>query len=194
MKNARNGIETHFSHLLFLLSFCCCFFWSIEIYHNRQYCTQKIERLRHKLNLTQANKKKFKSVPLTVRNTRSFRHLYIPLFEAERAWSFAMQLKRESIEEPRKKRHLIRRLRRASAAAKKLEDICAAKEGKVDTRTLLEAQVCDTRRRREEKIHILFFILRHLFSFFLFNSIFENPNVINFFQSFLFPSVKLQKK
>jgi signal recognition particle subunit SRP68 len=43
---------------------------------------------------------------------------------AERAWSFAMQLRQESNTEPRKKFHLIGRLRKATTYALQLEQLC----------------------------------------------------------------------
>jgi signal recognition particle subunit SRP68 len=65
------------------------------------------------------------------------------LFDAERAWSYAMELKRESRSEaePRKRQHAIKRLRRASRIAEHLEHVCSQDAGKVDARTSLEAQV-----------------------------------------------------
>ena len=41
------------------------------------------------------------------------RYLYCPLVEAERAWAYAMQLKAEANSEPRKRFHMICRLRKA---------------------------------------------------------------------------------
>jgi len=42
----------------------------------------------------------------------------------ERAWSYAMQLRQEANTEPRKKFHLIGRLRKAATYALQLETIC----------------------------------------------------------------------
>lgn len=50
-----------------------------------------------------------------------------------------MQLKRESAEEPRKKHHLIKRLRKSADISAELESLCAP-EGVVDTRTRLDVQ------------------------------------------------------
>ena len=52
------------------------------------------------------------------------RSLYIPLMMAERAWSYAMQLRQEANTEPRKKFHLISRLRKATTYALQLEKLC----------------------------------------------------------------------
>jgi signal recognition particle subunit SRP68 len=53
-----------------------------------------------------------------------YRWLFIPLMMAERAWSCAMQLRQEANTEPRKKFHLISRLRKAATYALQLETLC----------------------------------------------------------------------
>lgn len=58
---------------------------------------------------------------------------------AERAWGYAMQLKQEANTEPRKRFHLVGRLRKASKIANELETLCEST--KCDARTKLEAQV-----------------------------------------------------
>ncbi|KAJ3079824.1 signal recognition particle subunit srp68 [Quaeritorhiza haematococci] len=103
----------------------------------RQFCARKIHRVRKAANLVQG-KKKFEKKDVTIENAETIKHLEIPLFQAERAWSYAMQLKRESASEPRKRHHLMKRLKKAAEAAAKLEQIC--QEGKVDTRTALDVQ------------------------------------------------------
>lgn len=60
--------------------------------------------------------------------------------EAERAWSYAMQLKQEANTEPRKRFHLLARLRKAAKHSENLEKLCESP--KVDAKTKLEAQVC----------------------------------------------------
>jgi len=65
--------------------------------------------------------------------------LLVPLFQAERAWAYAMQLKQESNTDPRKKFHLINRLRKAVKQAGDLEKLCCA-SSKCDARTKLETQ------------------------------------------------------
>ena len=67
------------------------------------------------------------------------RYLYIPLVSAERAWSLAMQLKQESNTEPRKKFHVMQRLKKAVKFAEELEAL--AQSDKFDARSKLEAQV-----------------------------------------------------
>ncbi len=67
------------------------------------------------------------------------RFLYLPLFDAERAWAYAMQLKSEANTEVRKKFHLINRLKKAVYHAEHLASLCES--DKCDARTKLEAQV-----------------------------------------------------
>lgn len=52
------------------------------------------------------------------------RYLHIPLNLAERAWSYAMQLRQESNTEPRKRFHLINKLRRACFYSLQLQELC----------------------------------------------------------------------
>lgn len=49
--------------------------------------------------------------------------LQVPLVMAERAWSYAMQLRQESNTEPRKKFHLISRLRKAASYSLQLQEL-----------------------------------------------------------------------
>lgn len=58
--------------------------------------------------------------------------------DAERAWSYAMQLKQEANTEPRKRFHLLSRLRKAVKHAEELERLCES--NRVDAKTKLEAQ------------------------------------------------------
>lgn len=67
------------------------------------------------------------------------RYLLLVLMEAERAWSYAMQLKQEANTEPRKRFHLLARLRKAAKHSEKLEKLCESP--RVDAKTKLEAQV-----------------------------------------------------
>lgn len=57
----------------------------------------------------------------------------------ERAWAYAMQLKFEMNTEPRKKYHMINRLKKAAKYAVKLEALCN-ESVVVDARTKLEAR------------------------------------------------------
>lgn len=65
------------------------------------------------------------------------RFLYIPLMLAERAWAYAMQLRQESNTEPRKKFHLINKLRRACCYSLQLQELCVS-SGRLDPKTKLE--------------------------------------------------------
>uniref|UniRef100_A0A3P8NIX3 Signal recognition particle subunit SRP68 n=1 Tax=Astatotilapia calliptera TaxID=8154 RepID=A0A3P8NIX3_ASTCA len=67
-----------------------------------------------------------------------YRYLLLVLMEAERAWSYAMQLKQEANTEPRKRFHLLSRLRKAAKHSEKLEKLCESP--RVDAKTKLEAQ------------------------------------------------------
>ena len=65
--------------------------------------------------------------------------IIVPLMSAERAWSYAMQLKFEMNSEARKKFHMINRLRKAKVHADALEQLCADSTI-VDARSKLETQ------------------------------------------------------
>jgi len=104
----------------------------------RRYCTKKIHNLRKFLKLTQG-KKRYQKKEITVDIINNIKHLYVFLFSAERAWSYAMQLKSESIDEPRKHYHLMKRLKKAASYANQLEDVCKNYE-KIDEKTLLDVQ------------------------------------------------------
>ena len=71
------------------------------------------------------------------------RYLQIVLFDTERAWSYAMELKRESRSsgDVRKKHHLIKRLKKAARCGEQLEKLCSRDSNKVDTKTIFDAQV-----------------------------------------------------
>ena len=68
-------------------------------------------------------------------------HLEIPLLQAERAWSYAMQLKQDyehdQVENGRRNRHMIQRLSKAVKWSEQLNKLCD-KVG--DSRTALQAQ------------------------------------------------------
>ena len=52
------------------------------------------------------------------------RLLCVPLLQAERAWAHAMQLRQEANTEPRKKFHLVSRLKKACSHAHMLLQLC----------------------------------------------------------------------
>ncbi|KAF8771648.1 Signal recognition particle subunit SRP68 like protein [Argiope bruennichi] len=104
----------------------------------RSYCSRKLRRIRKSLHFMQASKHRFQGKKLTEEALTDVRFLYIPLMMAERAWGYAMQLKQEANTEPRKRFHLVSRLRKASKIANELETLCEST--KCDARTKLEAQ------------------------------------------------------
>uniref|UniRef100_A0A4W3GW12 Signal recognition particle subunit SRP68 n=1 Tax=Callorhinchus milii TaxID=7868 RepID=A0A4W3GW12_CALMI len=67
-----------------------------------------------------------------------YRYLLLVLINAERAWSYAMQLKQEANTEPRKRFHLFSRLKKAVKHGEELERLCES--NRVDAKTKLEAQ------------------------------------------------------
>ncbi|CAG8439666.1 7635_t:CDS:10 [Scutellospora calospora] len=109
----------------------------------RQYCAKRIHRLRESVNFVHCKGSKFNQArEVTEADLNDVRFLHIVLFDVERAWSYAMELKRESRSsgDTRKKHHLIKRLKKAAKLGEKLENLCSREAGKVDTRTILEAQ------------------------------------------------------
>lgn len=104
----------------------------------RGYCTRRIRRLRKVLHVTQGDKRHFKKKEITEEMIKDEKYLHIPLMMAERAWGYAMQLRQEANTEPRKKFHLISRLRKAASYSLQLQKLCESP--KYDARTKLEAQ------------------------------------------------------
>ncbi|GAV09756.1 hypothetical protein RvY_19242 [Ramazzottius varieornatus] len=105
----------------------------------RQYCERKVHRLRKALKFPQGTRTRYQGKPLKIENMNDARHLEIPLFITERAWSYGMQLKQESgPAHPRKKHHMLRRYKKAAHSAAQLVKLCNAV--KCDARTRLEAE------------------------------------------------------
>lgn len=104
----------------------------------RTYCSSRLHRLRKVLHFPQGDRKGFKKREVTLDNLKDEKFVYLPLIQAERAWAYAMQLKQESNTEPRKKFHLVARLRKAVSHTIHLEYICQSPL--CDARTKLEAQ------------------------------------------------------
>ncbi|XP_022780603.1 signal recognition particle subunit SRP68-like [Stylophora pistillata] len=104
----------------------------------RQYCQRRLRRLYKTLNFQHGSRNTFKAKKITQELLKDVKYLHIPLMDAERAWSHAMELKLLANTELRKKFHYIRRLRKAASHATQLEELCS---GDVcDARTKLEAQ------------------------------------------------------
>uniref|UniRef100_A0A1A8L8K9 Signal recognition particle subunit SRP68 n=2 Tax=Nothobranchius TaxID=28779 RepID=A0A1A8L8K9_9TELE len=104
----------------------------------RGYCSRRLRRLRKTLGFKMGNRHKFVGKKVTVEMLSDSRYLLVVLMEAERAWSYAMQLKQEANTEPRKRFHLLARLRKAAKHSEKLEKLCESPC--VDAKTKLEAQ------------------------------------------------------
>uniref|UniRef100_A0A8D3C8E9 Signal recognition particle subunit SRP68 n=1 Tax=Scophthalmus maximus TaxID=52904 RepID=A0A8D3C8E9_SCOMX len=104
----------------------------------RGYCSRRMRRLRKTLGFKMGNRHKFVGKKVTVEMLSDHRYLLLVLMEAERAWSYAMQLKQEANTEPRKRFHLLARLRKAAKHSEKLEKLCESP--RVDAKTKLEAQ------------------------------------------------------
>ncbi|KAI1896734.1 hypothetical protein AGOR_G00097850 [Albula goreensis] len=104
----------------------------------RGYCSRRLRRLRKTLGFKMGNRHKFTGKKVTVEMLSDNRYLLLVLMEAERAWSYAMQLKQEANTEPRKRFHLLSRLRKAAKHGEHLERLCESP--RVDAKTKLEAQ------------------------------------------------------
>ncbi|CAH0579119.1 unnamed protein product [Chrysodeixis includens] len=108
----------------------------------RGYCSRRIRRLRKVLKIPQGDRRHYRrrdvtTVHLTA-STAESRLLCVPLLQAERAWAHAMQLRQEANTEPRKKFHLVSRLKKAFAHSQTLLQLCE-QSGVCDARTQLEA-------------------------------------------------------
>jgi signal recognition particle subunit SRP68 len=89
----------------------------------RGYCSRRLRRLRKVLKVPQGDRRHFKRRDIIASMVSDDKFLQIPLTMAERAWSYAMQLRQESNTEPRKKYHLISRLRKAGNHALELQQL-----------------------------------------------------------------------
>ncbi|CAG8619265.1 38406_t:CDS:10 [Gigaspora margarita] len=110
---------------------------------HQDYSRYRVHRLRESVNFVHNKGSKFSQAKeVTEADLNDVRFLHIVLFDVERAWSYAMELKRESRSsgDTRKKHHLIKKLKKSAKLGEKLENLCSREAGKVDTRTVLEAQ------------------------------------------------------
>lgn len=98
--------------------------------------SRRLHRLRRALNFKHG-KKRYVKRELDVDAVTDERFLHIPLVNAERGWSYAMQLKDEMVDFPRKKHHMIQRMSKAASSAYELQKLCNAR---ADPRTRLEAE------------------------------------------------------
>lgn len=105
----------------------------------RQYCARRLRRLYNVLKFKHG-RGRFKQVPFPD-DFQDVRFLEVPLVNAERAWSFAVQLKADSASAaavvPRWRHHSIQRLAKGVKWAQMLESVCKVH---ADQRTQLEAE------------------------------------------------------
>ena len=80
--------------------------------------------MRKALGLVQGKKKEFHKKEVTEEAVKEEKHLHVPLVTAERAWAYYMQLKFEANSDPRKKFHMVNRLRKAAKHAEALSVVC----------------------------------------------------------------------
>ncbi len=104
----------------------------------RSYCSRRLHRLRKTLNFKCGNTRRFQKRDVTADDLSEAKFLLIPLYQAERAWAYSMQLKQEVNSDARKKFHLVNRLRKAVKYANQLELL--SQSSQCDARTKLEAQ------------------------------------------------------
>ncbi|CAG5121772.1 unnamed protein product [Candidula unifasciata] len=104
----------------------------------RGYCSRRIKRIRKSLHFPQGTRNRVTPKRITPEMLTDARYLQLPLFCAERAWSYAMQLKSEANTEPRKKFHMKAKLKKAVVYSEDLELI--GNSDKCDARTKLECQ------------------------------------------------------
>ncbi|CAO3629335.1 unnamed protein product [Cunninghamella blakesleeana] len=106
----------------------------------REYCTRRIHRLCQLLKMTNTSSKKSYQAKELPEAFTDPRYLYIYIFNTERAWAYAMELKQESANnvETRQRHHLIKRLRRAAQYSQQLYEI--SEKQTVDPRTVLDTK------------------------------------------------------
>eukprot|EP00761_Pharyngomonas_kirbyi_P000006 gb/GECH01000006.1/.p1 GENE.gb/GECH01000006.1/~~gb/GECH01000006.1/.p1 ORF type:complete len:544 (+),score=134.81 gb/GECH01000006.1/:1-1632(+) len=103
----------------------------------RKYCARRLRRLRVALNIT--NKQDGKETKITSIEPEQIsdeRYFMLYLFNAERAWSYALELKSK---DPRGARQFSRYLYRASKAANWSEKLVQLCQSRGDDRTALDA-------------------------------------------------------
>lgn len=122
----------------------------------RSYCSRRLHRIRRSLNVHQGVASSAKARHqrgrklMDVSNSMVLeageknqeyaeRMILIPLCLAERAWSYAMQLKQETSDHPRRRFHLVRRLKKASEHAQRFEKLCHDSESPCSDRMREEA-------------------------------------------------------
>jgi len=105
----------------------------------RGYCARRIARIRKAIKMVQGEKKKFNKKDVdNAAVEKDTRALQIPLMTVERAWAYAMQLKFEMNSEPRKRFHMINRLRKAAKESERLDGLVQSSGERCDARSKLE--------------------------------------------------------
>ncbi|GIL67609.1 hypothetical protein Vafri_20964 [Volvox africanus] len=109
----------------------------------RKHCASRLQSL-YKVLRMQHGRTKYQKRKMDIHHLTDARHLHVPLFSAERAWAYAMELKKEAEAQGgggaidrRKRHHLIGRLSKAVLWASELARFAAARS---DTRGCLEAE------------------------------------------------------
>ncbi|KAM7542388.1 hypothetical protein Aperf_G00000015592 [Anoplocephala perfoliata] len=92
----------------------------------QQYVTRKIRRMRKSLRFQQGTRSRVVPKKLTPEVVTDARHIILAVFEIERCWAYAMQLRSEANSEHRKKFHMISRLRKAAKYGQLLNEIMNA--------------------------------------------------------------------
>lgn len=97
----------------------------------RAYCTRKIHTISRKLKMADSVDLYPVKVSIKVRVKPieifiiHFRNILLFLFNAERAWAYAFDLKTNIDDHPRYHFHLVKRLHKATQHSQKLIDLCA---------------------------------------------------------------------
>lgn len=102
----------------------------------RQYCKRRLARMYKALKFSHG-RGKYQKRTLEPAMVADENYLLIPLINAERAWSYGMELKRDAGNDPRKRAHMIRRLKKATLHASELVQLCKQVGS---ARTALEAE------------------------------------------------------
>eukprot|EP01029_Cantina_marsupialis_P029607 TRINITY_DN781900_c0_g1_i1.p1 TRINITY_DN781900_c0_g1~~TRINITY_DN781900_c0_g1_i1.p1 ORF type:complete len:373 (+),score=104.88 TRINITY_DN781900_c0_g1_i1:56-1174(+) len=107
----------------------------------RKYCSNRLETLRGRKDIRMKHgKRQFVAKELTIESVTNDGFLHLALFQTERAWANAMELKALAMEDdqhgPSKLHHAIRKLSKAVKFAKKLTEICTER---CNERTVVEA-------------------------------------------------------
>ncbi|KAK3709166.1 hypothetical protein RRG08_030846 [Elysia crispata] len=109
-----------------------------DFHRYRGYCSRRIKRIRKSLHFPQGNRNRVNPKKITEEVLNDARFLQLPLFCAERCWAYAMQLKSEANTEPRKRFHMMTKLKKAVVYSEELEIL--GNSSKCDARTKLECQ------------------------------------------------------